>query len=165
MKIEKAMSRWFQMSDEVWERHANPLSVWTRLPCLPALALSIWSRVWIGSWAWIPVVLTLLWIWLNPRVFPRPRTTDNWASQSVLGERMWLNRDQAPIDIRHSAIISVSNSIAATGAILCTYGLVTLDAYHTTYGVVLTLVGKSWFLDRMVWLYLDARKNYGRNVS
>ncbi len=159
MKIEKAMSRWFQMSDEVWERHTNPLSVWTRYPCLPVLALAIWSRVWIGWWAWVPVVLTLLWIWLNPRVFPRPRSTDNWASQSVMGERLWLNRDQAPMVIRHRAVISVSNSIAAVGAILCAYGLIVLEGYHVTYGVVLTLIGKSWFLDRMVWLYQDARKN------
>lgn len=165
MKIEETMSRWFQMSDEVWERHANPLSVWTRFPCLPALALAIWSRVWIGNWAWIPVVLTLLWIWLNPRVFPRPQTMDSWASQSVMGERLWLSRDKAPVAIRHNAIISTSNSIAALGAILCTYGLIALDAYHVTYGVVLTLIGKFWFLDRMVWLYQDAKEDRGRNVS
>ena len=145
------------MSDAVWERHANPLSVWTRYPCLPLLALAIWSRVWIGSWAWIPVVLTLLWIWLNPRVFPIPSSIDNWASKSVLGERLWLNRDQAPIVMRHRAVISVSNSVAAVGAILCVYGLVILDSYHVTYGILLTLIGKSWFLDRMVWIYQDAR--------
>ncbi len=159
MKIEKAMSRWFQMSDEVWERHANPLSVWTRYPCLPVLALSIWSRVWIGGWAWIPVVLTLLWIWLNPRVFPKPSSIDNWASKSVLGERLWLNQDQAPIVIRHRAIIGVSNSVAAAGAILCVYGLVVFDSYHVTYGIILTLIGKSWFLDRMVWIYQEERSS------
>lgn len=156
MKIEEMMSRWFQMSDDVWARHANPLSVWTRYPCLPILALAIWSRAWIGIWALLPVTLTLVWIWFNPRVFSKPESTQNWASKSVLGERLWLQRAEKPIAAHHGAIIRVSNLIAAFGALLCTYGLIVFDGYHTVYGVVLTLVGKSWFLDRMVWIYQDA---------
>lgn len=156
MKIEKLLLQWFQMSDDVWERHANPMSVWTRYPCLPILALAIWSRAWIGAAAWLPIVLTVVWIWLNPRVFAKPVSIDNWASKSVLGERLWLQREEMPIAIQHGAVIGVSNVIAAVGAVLCVYGLVVFDANSVVVGLILTLVGKSWFLDRMVWIYQDA---------
>ena len=156
MAIENIVERWFRMTDDVWERHANPLSVWTRYLSLPALALAIWSRVWIGEWAWIPVLLSLFWIWLNPRVFPKPCSTENWVSKSVLGERLWLQRKQTPVAIWHDGAISAANTIAAIGAILTAIGLFRLNVYHVVYGIVLTLAGKTWFLDRMVWLYQDA---------
>ncbi len=41
MGIEDRAAKFFQMSDSVWERHANPWSVWTRYPCLPLLALAV----------------------------------------------------------------------------------------------------------------------------
>ncbi len=155
MNIESWLSRFFRMSDEVWARHANPWSVWTRYACLPLLALSIWSRVWIGGWAWLPVLLTLIWIWLNPRVFGKPESTDNWASRAVLGERVWLNRSVIPVPAHHVPIITVLNAITVAGALLCIAGLVIPDAAATVAGLVLTMLGKSWFLDRMVWVYQD----------
>ncbi len=84
------------MSDETRERHANPWSVWTRYGALPILIAAIWSHVWVEWWSLIPILMTVLWIWLNPRVFPRPISTKNWASKAVLGERVWLNRIALP---------------------------------------------------------------------
>ena len=43
------------MSDDSWMRHANPWSVWTRYAAFPVLIAAIWSRVWIGWWALLPV--------------------------------------------------------------------------------------------------------------
>ena len=153
MTLEHTLARWFRMSDEVWARHANPWSVWTRYPCLPLLALAVWSRVWIGGWALVPVGLTVLWIWLNPRVFAKPKTTDNWASKGVLGERVWLNRTAVPVPAHHHRIILVLNVLAGIGAVVCVYGLVFLRADEVVIGIALTLLAKSWFLDRMVWIY------------
>ncbi len=82
------------MSDEIWEKHANPWSVWTRFAALPVLVAAVWSQVWIGPWAWGLTVLAILWIWVNPRIFRKPVSTDNWASKTVLGERVWINRKQ-----------------------------------------------------------------------
>jgi len=152
-RLEKLLLHWFQMSDEVWERHANPLSVWTRLLAVPLLALSVWSRVWIDAWAWMPVLILLIWFWLNPRVFAKPNTLEHWASKSILGERLWLARDHQPIAKHHAAMIGVCNTLAALGALACSYGLYTLNIYHTIYGLILFLTGKAWFLDRMVWIY------------
>lgn len=155
--VEQALAMWFRMTDDVWARHANPWSVWTRFSCLPLLALSIWSRVWIGVWAWIPVFLTLLWTWSNPRVFARPLSTDNWASRAVLGERVWLNRGRIPVPAHHRGIVTVLNGMTALGVLVGIYGLVYLRPVETAAGVILVMVLKAWFLDRMVWLYDEMR--------
>ena len=77
MTLERGIARLFAMSDGVWARHANPWSVWTRMATLPVLLLALWSRAWIGWWALLPVAAVLVWTWLNPRLFPPPRTTDD----------------------------------------------------------------------------------------
>jgi hypothetical protein len=83
--MEKVLLRLFGMSDEVWARHVNPLSVWTRMPIIALLALAIWSRTWLGWWCLVPLAAVAIWTWLNPRVFAKPRTTKHWSSRSVLG--------------------------------------------------------------------------------
>lgn len=145
----------FHMTDAVWARHANPWSVWTRYGCLPLLAIALWSRVWIGAWAWVPVLAILGWIWINPRCFPPPRSTRHWASKAVLGERVWLNRHQIPIPRHHLPVIAVTNGVNGGGFMLCVWGLVTLQIWPTVFGTTLVILGKTWFLDRMVWLYGD----------
>ncbi len=155
MGIEKAAANFFQMSDAVWERHANPWSVWTRYPCLPLLALAVWSHTWIGWMNMIPIVLICLWIWFNPRFFAKPRTTDHWASKAVLGERVLLSHPKSDIPAHHQRAIRVLNIITFGGFATSKVGLIVLDAAATIFGTVLTMVGKSWFLDRMVWLFQD----------
>ena len=85
----------FGLSGERWMRHANPVSVWTRFAALPLIALSIWSRDWIGWWCVVPLVLSNVWLMVNPLFFAPPRSTRNWASRGVLGERVWTERDRA----------------------------------------------------------------------
>jgi len=145
------------MTDEVWERHANPWSVWTRYLALPVLVFSIWSRMWIGWWSLVPILLSVVWIWLNPRVFKKPRSTNNWASKAVLGERVWLNRKEIPIPEHHHPVINILNTISTAGTLICVWGLIKLSVWVTIFGVVLVVLGKSWFLDRMVWLYDEIR--------
>ena len=101
MDIGKTSEQIMGMDDEVWERHANPYSGWSRVPVLSLLALAIWSRVWLGWWALVPIILIFVWIWFNPRLFPAPKSTDNWMSKGVLGERVWLNRKNVPIPTHH----------------------------------------------------------------
>ena len=153
MGLEHALATVFRMTDAVWERHANPWSVWTRYSALPLLVLAVWSRVWIGWWSLAPILGTLVWIWLNPRVFARPKSTKNWASKAVLGERVWLNRKQIPIPKHHKRAVGVLNAINVCGSSLLLYGLVVLDMSATVIGASIVLLGKSWFLDRMVWLF------------
>lgn len=153
MGFEHRISKLFRMSDEVWQRHTNPWSVWTRYLALPALVLAIWSRVTIGYAAWIPVLVVFFWIWINPRIFAKPKSTNNWASKAVLGERVWLNRKKVPIPEHFDRIIMVLNSINGLSTLVCLYGLVVLSPTATLVGLLGVVLGKSWFLDRMVWLY------------
>ena len=153
MRVEQKLASLFRMTDEVWARHANPWSVWTRYCALPVLILAVWSRTWIGLWSAVPILLAVVWIWINPRVFTRPGSTKNWASKAVLGERVWLNRKRIPIPEHHLPLIYILNTISGLGTLLCIWGLVKLSVWGTLFGMVMVVLGKSWFLDRMVWLY------------
>jgi len=158
--IEKVIVRIFSMSDEVWERHANPLSVWTRYSVLPILVLASWSRVWLGWWSVICIAVAAFWVWLNPRLFKKPASTNNWASKAVLGERVWLNRKQVPVSDHHKMCPNVLSLVASAAMVLCIYGVVRLQIWPTVFGIALTYTGKSWFLDRMVWLYEDMKETH-----
>ena len=153
MNYFQKVADFFQMTDEVWARHANPWSVWTRYLALPLLILAIWSRVWWGWWAIVSIVIVLLWIWLNPRVFPKPSSTRNWTSKAVLGERVWLNRQQVPIPEHHLPAIAFTNTVNAIGFGICLWGFAALAIWPTLLGLSWVILGKTWFLDRMVWLY------------
>ena len=52
---EQAVAKAFGLTDEVWQRHANPWSVYTRIPIPALLALAVWSRTWIGRWSLLPI--------------------------------------------------------------------------------------------------------------
>lgn len=157
MAYERAVAHAFGMDERTWARHANPWSVWTRYTALPLLVLAVWSRAWLGWWAVLPVVLTVLWTWLNPRLFPVPASTDNWASRAVLGERVWMARGQVPVPPRHRRAPHLLSALAALGAPFLAWGLYTLRLWPTLFGVLLVFSGKLWFLDRMVWLYEDMK--------
>jgi hypothetical protein len=47
--------------------------------------------------------------------------------------------------------------IAGLGMILAILGLIALNIWLAVSGIVLAYLGKSWYLDRMVWLYEDMR--------
>jgi hypothetical protein len=147
----------FQMDDDTWERHANPWSVWTRTTVLPALIIAAWSRVWIGWWALVPGVIALLWMWLNPRFFGKPSSLDSWASKCVLGERIWLNREEEPVPKHHRFAPHLLNGVAGIGNLIVIWGVVQLAIWPTLFGAALAYAGKLWFLDRMVWLYEDMK--------
>lgn len=163
MTFENKIARLFRMDDATWARHANPWSVVTRATVLPMFIIAIWSRLWIGSWSLLLVAIAVGWTWLNPRLFSQPQSTDNWASKSVLGERVWLNRQTVPVPQHHRVFPNLLNGIAFVGILFVVWGLIKLAAWPTVFGLALTYVGKFWFLDRMVWLYSemkDANRDY-----
>lgn len=150
-RTEKVMG----MSDATWERHANPLSGWTRIPILPLLALAIWSRDWIGWWCLAPIAALIIWIFVNPRAFPPPQSVDNWMSKGVLGERVFLARKAKRIPQHHTKWGIGLSIVAALGLPPLVYGLWALEVWPVLLGLTLTVGAKMWFLDRMVWLLVD----------
>ena len=155
MTFERRVAGLFRLDDAAWERHANPWSGWSRLTTLPLLILSFWSRQWLGWWALVPVAVALAWLWLNPHLFPPPRSTRNWMSQGVLGERVWLNRDKVPVPNHHRMVIYVLNLVSGAGVILVIWGVAALAICPTLLGTVVVFMSKLWGLDRMVWLYRE----------
>jgi len=148
------------MSPEIWARHANPWSGWTRVPVLPVLALAVWSRAWFG-WASLAILAVLLvWIWINPRVFPKPKSTDNWMSRGVLGERVWLNRKAVPIPAHHARWAILLSVVSGIGIFPLAWGLWQFEIWPVLLGLTLSMGGKLWFLDRMVWLYADMAEQH-----
>lgn len=147
----------FKMDEETWMRHANPWSVWSRAAVAPLLVLAGWSHTWIGWWFLVPLAVGICWAWLNPRFFSKPRTTDQWSSKAVFGERAWIRRDDVPIPERHRVFPNVLNGIAGAGFLLCIWGIVQLAVWPTVFGLFVQYAGKFWFLDRMVWLFEDVR--------
>ncbi|MBJ3777595.1 hypothetical protein JCR33_17955 [Acuticoccus sp. 2012] len=144
------------MDEATWRRHASPWSVWTRVPILPALALAIFSRAWIGWWALLPVALLVVWTFLNPRVFAPPRGPPGWATRAVWGERLWLARHERPVPRHHAEAARRLTLASGLGLPILAYGLIALDGWATVAGTILAAGAKLWFVDRMVWLYDEA---------
>ncbi len=158
MDIYKFAERLMQMDDATWRRHANPWSVYTRISCLPLIVLAVWSRVWLGWWCLIPLALTILWTWLNPRLFKEPKSLDSWASKGVMGERLFLDRKSNMIAKHHVDMANVLTALSVMGVMILGYGLIVLSLWASLCGLFVTILPKLWFVDRMVWIYENHQK-------
>jgi hypothetical protein len=150
-----SVTKLFGLAGGNWMRHANPVSVWTRFAVLPLLALAVWSREWIGWWSLAAVALALVFMMVNPLLFPPPRSTRNWTSRSVLGERIWSERGKVelPPQFRGSGVTNATYAIQVAGMAVLVYGLVALDLLAVVSGLLIMQTAKAWFLDRMVLLF------------
>jgi uncharacterized protein DUF6653 len=156
---ERRVARLFGLQGDSWQRHANPISVWTRFAVLPLLALAVWSRSWIGWWSLAAVAAALVFMMVNPLLFRESRSTRNWASRAVFGEHIWSDRDtvELPRQFLASKVPAVATAIQVAGVALLAYGLVRLDLLAVVAGLVIAQTAKAWYLDRMVLLYEDMK--------
>ncbi|KIC09420.1 hypothetical protein RA19_15515 [Leisingera sp. ANG-M1] len=150
-----ASEKLMRMDEAAWARHANPWSVYSRMTVLPLMTLAVWSRVWLGWGALLPVALVLVWTWWNPRAFGPPASTVNWASRGTFGERVFLNRRHVPIPAHHARWAKGLAWVSGLGALPWLLGIWQLDPGFTLFGLAVMVGGKLWFVDRMVWLYQD----------
>lgn len=163
---EERVARVFGLTGDNWTRHANPVSVVTRFAVLPLLALSIWSRDWIGWWSVVPVVLSLVFMMVNPLLFPKPRSTRNWASRGVFGERVWSQRTSVAVPAQFTPqVLRVTYAIQAAGAVAFGYGLVRLDVIATLTGLVILQTAKAWYIDRQVLLFEDMKQRHAEYAA
>jgi hypothetical protein len=154
-----SVNKLFGLEGERWMRHANPVSVWTRFCVLPLLALAVWSREWIGWWSLAAVALVLVFMMVNPLLFPPPRSTRHWTSKGVFGERIWTDRKKVEIPAQYldSAVTNATYAIQVVGMAILVYGLVELDLLAVVSGILLAQTAKAWFIDRMVLLFEDMK--------
>ena len=155
-----ASEKLMRMDEAAWARHANPWSVCSRMTVLPLMSLAVWSRIWLGWGAILPVLLVLAWTWWNPRAFGPPASTDSWASRGTFGERVFLNRRQVPVPAHHTRWAKGLALISGLGVLPWLFGLWQLDPGFTLCGLAMMIGGKLWFVDRMVWLYQDMRDQH-----
>jgi hypothetical protein len=153
---EQRMARAFGLdTDAAGQRHANPWSVYTRIPGPALLSAAIWSRARLGRWSLVPVGVVCLWLAVNPHVFPPPRSLDHWASRAVLGETFWTNRRTTPVPARHRVAPTVLTVVNCLGLPFIARGLVVRNGWTVLFGLAVHMAGKNWFLDRMALLYDD----------
>ena len=143
------------LSEQSWARHANPWSVWTRYAAFPLLVAAVWSSHTIGWWALLPVAAMVGFLYINPWLFAPPRSTDNWASKAVLGERVWLAEGKRGLPDQHPGGFRALMAISALNLVGLIWGIVQSDAVVMTLSTINVLVSKSWFNDRMVWLFSE----------
>ena len=158
MSIEARMARTFGLDEDGWQRHANPWSVYTRIPIPVLLAAAISTRTRIGRWSLVPVGLVCAWTAINPRAFPPPRSVDHWASRAVLGETYWARRKEVPVPPRHRVAPNVLGAASALGVPFIARGLVVRDGWMVPFGLAVQTAGKIWFIDRMALLYDDVAR-------
>jgi len=157
MTLEQKIAKVFKMNEKAKRRHSNPWSVYSRFSMIPLIALAFWSRIWLGWWSVALIVVVFLWVWLNPRIFPESKNTNNWASKVVLGEWVWMNRKNVPVPAHHCYLPNILSLAGAIGGIFFGFGIVMLDLWFTILGGIVMFLGKLWFADRMVWLYEDMK--------
>jgi hypothetical protein len=154
--IEKSML----MNDESWQKHASPWSVWTRvITGIPVTFGAVWSIQSLGYLSSIPIVVAILWLWLNTRLFPAPKKVDNWASKVTFGERIWLGHSKDSIPKHHRNWIMFLSISAGIGFFIGITGAYLNLLLPTLLGGTISWFSKMWFCDRMVWVYEDMRSN------
>lgn len=165
MDLTKLSEKFMAMDETTWHRHSNPWSVYSRFTMLPLISLAFWSREWLGVYSIIVIILSFIWVWLNPRLFTAPDKTNNWASMGTFGERIYLNRKERPIPKHHVKPAIVLLVMSGLGVPIFIYGLYSLNFFILVLGNVWIIAFKAWFVDRMVWLYLDMKDSDSQYMS
>lgn len=130
------------LPDYVWERHANAWSGWTRVLSMPALGIGLYMHnVWVLG-------LLVLWIIVNPFVFPKPKCVNNWMSKGVIGERLYFkNGKKIKKDL--PTLLNIANIPVFVSFVY--FGWQQMLVPLVLSGL-LTMVIKFWFIDRMALL-------------
>jgi len=155
LNLLRSPGRLFHMSDEAWRRHANPWSVWTRFAAIPAMIAAVWSRVWIGWWALLPVAVVIGWLIINPHIFS-PVGPQTWPARGIYGEKLWWQaRDRIPVAYRRALRLLILPGVV--GLVLLGAGLIELALWPTLLGATLIVLTQLWRIDRLGRLYDEMR--------
>lgn len=160
MAMGKTSKQVMAKAETIWQRHAHPIGNWSGILIVPFLALAVWGRIWFGCWALIPLILTLIWIWLNVRIFLVPKRKNNWMSKGMMGEHVWDARKTIPIPPQHAKMVALLNSFLGIGFIPFAMGFYQLDVWMVITSTATTATVKLWFLDRLAWLFDDMNETH-----
>lgn len=128
------------LSEKTWERHANPWSGWTRVLSIPALAVGLYlHNVWILG-------AVVIWLIVNPVLFPKPKRVDNWMSKGVVGEKLYFQDGKK----FKKDLPTLLNIVNIPTFIAFMYFSWQQELAAMILAGLLTMVIKFWFIDRMV---------------
>ena len=134
------------LSEKTWERHANPWSGWTRVFSMPAIALGLFlHNFWILGGV-------IIWTIINPMIFPKPKSVDNWMSKGVLGEQLYYRNGKK----FRSDLPTLLNILNVPVFIAFLYFGWQQELLAMIFSGLLTMTIKFWFIDRMVATYEQA---------
>lgn len=133
------------LSEKTWERHANPWSGWTRVLSIPVLAVGLYLH---NFWILGAVVV---WVIINPVIFPKPKSVDSWMSKGVLGEQLYF-KDGKKFKKDLPTLLNILN-IPIFAAFLYFGWQQNVEAM--VLAGILAMTIKFWFIDRMVRLQED----------
>lgn len=85
--------------DRRWAGRSHPWCVYTRLAAALLLIVALTTHRSLGIYALIPIGLCLFFIIVNPFVFRAPKDDSRWATRSVLGQRIWRQRENPGWDV------------------------------------------------------------------
>lgn len=135
------------LSEETWSKHANPWSGWTRVLTMPLLGVGLYFHNW-------PIlVLTIVWAVINPIVFSKPKSVNNWMSLGVIGEQLYL-RDGKKVKKDLPTLLNIINIPVF---VVFVYFAWQQNLEASVLSALLVMTIKFWFIDRMVMFAQSAK--------
>ncbi|WP_049972316.1 DUF6653 family protein [Haladaptatus cibarius] len=133
-----------QPTQSFWGRRSNPKSDWTRVLSFPVLLISLYRHDWklLG--------LTVLFVVVNPVLFPKPdpeEVGDSWMYKGVLGEQFWLVHGDK------SGYPDVLNRLNVPIFLYGLYSAYRQNPRRTAICTALSAGLKFWFVSEMVRYY------------
>jgi hypothetical protein len=102
--------RFADLKHNVFARHSNPWSAWTRWLSTPLVLVPLWTRRWSHA------AIVGAWMAANPVIFPKPADEHAWSTRVVLGEELWITerpRDTAMAVNAAATLAGITALIAA----------------------------------------------------
>ena len=128
------------LSENTWDRHTNPWSGWSRVLSMPGLALGLYlHNFWI-------IGVVVIWLFINPVLFRKPASVNNWMSKGVMGERIYF-KDGKKLKKDLPTLLNVLN---VPVFIVFLYFGWQQDLSALVMSGLLVMTIKFWFIDKMV---------------
>lgn len=137
--------------DEMWRRHANRWSVYTRFAAIPAAIVAGWSRVWLDWWAAVPLGVVVLWLIVNPFIFKPINTPTHWIEKGILGEQLWLRRSEAAGPYKWSLRVLLFLGFGGLAGMIA--GIIALNPWLAIGGALVVIVAQIVRIRRFADVY------------
>ena len=131
------------LSEKTWQRHSNPLSAWSRALSFVLLPIIIWYLL----------IAFIIWLIINPLLFPNPKSQSGWMSRAVIGEKIYTASGKVKADL--STALNFTNLVTVLILIYTSYNQMLVATILLT---IISYLLKFWYLDKMVYL-ADSNKH------